>query len=95
MIIRIVRMTIDPGKVEIFKDYFNNSCSRIRGSAGCTHLELYSDAAQPNVMITFSKWETEDHLNRYRDSEVFKETWALVKPLFIEKPCAYSMKVVS
>jgi heme-degrading monooxygenase HmoA len=42
-------------------------------------------------MITFSKWENEELLNEYRNSEVFKETWALVKPLFIEKPFAFSM----
>jgi quinol monooxygenase YgiN len=91
MITRIVRMTIDPEKVDLFRKYFYSSCIKIRGSKGCTHLELYADAAFPNVMITFSKWQSEFFLNQYRNSEVFKETWALVKPLFIEKPFAFSM----
>jgi quinol monooxygenase YgiN len=91
MIARIVRMTIDPEKVDDFKNYFSNSCLRIRGFSGCTDLELYTDVAQPNVMITFSKWESEQHLNSYRNSDLFRETWALVKPLFIEKPFAFSM----
>ena len=92
MIIRIVRMTIDPEKTELFREYFYKSCSKIRDSEGCTHLELYADAATSNVMITFSKWISEEHLNAYRNSQLFQETWALVKPLFIEKPFAFSMK---
>lgn len=92
MIVRIVRMTIDPAKTDQFRKYFYNSCSKIRGSEGCTHLELYTDAADSNVMITFSKWISEEHLNSYRNSTLFQETWALVKPLFIEKPFAFSMK---
>ena len=94
MITRIVRMTISPDKVDQFRNYFNNSCQLIRGTSGCTHLELYCDATADNVMITFSKWQDENALNAYRNSSLFKETWALVKPLFIEKPFVFSMKEV-
>jgi (4S)-4-hydroxy-5-phosphonooxypentane-2,3-dione isomerase len=74
MITRIVRMTISPDKVDQFRKYFYNSCQRIRGSSGCTHLELFCDASAENVMITYSKWEDENALNAYRDSLLFKET---------------------
>lgn len=88
MITRIVRMTIDPEKVDTFKKHFTDSCSLIQNFKGCTFLQLYHDADHPNMMITLSKWTSVDELNNYRNSGLFKQTWILVKPLFIAKAMA-------
>ena len=94
MIVRIVRMTFDPVKVPVFLEVFNASRERIRGFEGCRHLELLNDVGHRNVFCTYSLWESEEHLNRYRFSQLFKDTWAQTKPLFIEKPVAFSMEKV-
>lgn len=91
-IVRLVKMTFDPGKVPEFLEIFRGSCDRIRGQEGCLHLELLADVRHPNVMMTYSVWSSEDALERYRNSELFRETWSKTRPLFVAKPEATSFR---
>lgn len=92
MITRIVRMKVAPENVTTFQNYFKESFTKIRNFSGCCELSLHTDINDKGVVITFSRWESEAHLNDYRDSDVFKSTWEKVKPLFITKPEAFSME---
>lgn len=92
MLIRIVRMTFQPGKVADFLDVFEQSKEKIRTQQGCHRLELLRDLNQPNIYMTYSYWDNATALNKYRDSELFKTTWAKTKVLFAEKPVAYSVE---
>jgi len=92
MITRIVRMKVAPENVITFQNYFKESFTKIRNFSGCCDLSLHTDINDKGVVITFSRWESEAHLNDYRDSDVFKSTWEKVKPLFIAKPEAFSME---
>lgn len=94
MILRIVRMTFQPEKVQDFVAVFEATRGKIRTFEGCLQLELMRDVQHPNVYCTYSRWESEEHLNKYRFSELFKDTWAKTKPLFAEKPVAYSLEQV-
>lgn len=89
MIIRIVKMTIHPEKVNEFKAVYEAGMEKIRGFKGCTHLELLQE---DNVLMTYSYWNSPEDLENYRKSDVFKGIWSNVKPLFIEKPLAWSLK---
>ena len=90
MIIRIVRMTFRPEEVINFLELFKSHQSLIRNFPGCRHLELLRDKHKPEVMSTYSLWESEDDLNAYRDSDVFAGLWPKTKALFAEKPVANS-----
>ena len=94
MLIRIVRMTFQEDKIDNFLEIFNRSKLLIRGFEGCQHLELLRDKSASNVMLTYSYWHSEEHLNAYRDSELFKITWAATKVLFSDKPVAFSSERV-
>lgn len=91
MLIRIVRMTFQPDAVAEFEAIFNGSKDRIRAFPGCQHLELLCDLDQPNVFCTYSHWDGTEALEAYRQSELFKTTWAKTKELFAEKAVAFSM----
>lgn len=93
MIVRIVRMTFVPEKTEAFLEIFNGSKSKIRSFPGCHHLELWQDTSAPEVFTTYSHWENEEALEKYRHSELFKNTWAKTKVLFAAKPVAWSSRV--
>lgn len=93
MINRIVRMSFDPSKVDAFMDIFNLAKNRIANFEGCEGLTLLRDAHQPNVLFTYSYWKDQDCLNKYRFSELFKETWSQTKVLFDDKPLAWSLEV--
>lgn len=92
MLIRIVRMTFQPEKVDAFLENFEEHKNSIRNFPGCRHLELWQDQAEKNIFITYSFWESEEALNKYRDSELFKSVWRFTKSLFAAKPQAFSTK---
>jgi quinol monooxygenase YgiN len=91
MIVRIVQMTFRPEEVENFQALFNERKERIRHFEGCTHLELWQDAHDPNIFFTYSNWQSETYLDHYRFSDFFKDTWSKTKALFAEKPNAWSV----
>ena len=91
MIIRIVKMTFQPEKVNEFLEVFNASKHLIRNFEGCSHLELLNDINRSNIFFTYSHWETEEHLNNYRHSELFEGVWAKTKVLFAAKAEAWSV----
>lgn len=91
MITRIVKMTFQGDKVDEFREIFNSSCSLIKAFDGCDGVELKQDIHQAHVFFTISLWKSEEYLNAYRDSYLFRNTWSKVKPLFAEKAEAWSL----
>ncbi len=93
MLIRIVRMTFRPSKLDSFLHHFEGVSPRIRRFEGCEHLELWQDARFANVCTTYSHWTEAGALERYRHSDLFRTTWAEVKPWFAAAPRAHSYTV--
>ena len=91
MIVRIVQMNFRPEEVANFEALFQERKLMIRNFEGCRHLELWQDAHDANIFFTYSMWESEEHLNHYRFSEFFKDTWSRTKALFQAKPQAWSV----
>jgi quinol monooxygenase YgiN len=92
MIIRIVRMHFKDESVATFLEIFQKHKSTIRKAKGCTYLELLKDVSHPNVFTTLSHWKVASDLEAYRNSELFKEVWAKVKPLFTTHAQAFSLE---
>ncbi len=94
MIVRTVRMTLAPERVDDFLKMFDKVSSMIRSFEGCHFLELHQNVNFPNVITTFSHWESSEHLNAYRGSELFQGTWSETKTMFANKPVAQSWIVI-
>lgn len=94
MIIRTVKMTFDPEKVGDFIKIFEFAHHKIEAFPGCKGVDLYRDLAQQNVLITISLWESLQHLDAYRKSELFKSTWEETKKLFIDRADAWSLEKI-
>lgn len=90
MLIRIVRMTFQADKLPDFHAIFDRSKRHIRAFPGNHHLELLADPNNPTVRMTYSLWNSAADLEAYRQSELFRTTWAATKVLFAEKPMAFS-----
>lgn len=91
MIVRIVKMTFLPETVFEFLNLFEERKELIRNRKGCHHLELLQEKKEGCVFFTYSYWETEEDLERYRKSELFKDTWEKTKALFEKKAEAWSL----
>ncbi|AZJ31549.1 hypothetical protein SAMN05444344_2034 [Tenacibaculum mesophilum] len=94
MFVRIVKMSFKPEKIKEFLNNFNSKKEFIRNSPGCRLLELYRDKTNPNIFFTYSYWNTEQDLENYRNSDLFKGIWAQTKILFNDKPLVWSVDKV-
>jgi len=90
MITRIVKLTFKEEHISKFKDIWNQSRAKIAGFEGCHFVEMLQSKHSDNICFTYSIWDSEDALNYYRHSELFKNTWAKTKVLFDDKPEAWS-----
>lgn len=94
MIIRIVKMSFDPEKVNVFLENFEKHKHLIRDFEGCEYLELLHEIDKPNVFFTHSKWKSDRHLQVYRNSELFASVWVFTKAGFNAKPQAWSLSTL-
>ncbi|MBX3164052.1 MAG: antibiotic biosynthesis monooxygenase [Bacteroidetes bacterium] len=94
MIKRIVKMSFKPENIEDFKHIFKTNWQKIKGFEGCSHVELLQDEHTPNIFFTYSLWQSENHLNAYRNSELFEKVWGATKILFNDKPQAWSVREI-
>ncbi len=95
MIIRIVKLTLQKENIEAFIQTFYSSQKTILNFEGCESVKLFKNSKNDNVIFTHSKWNSEDDLNNYRNSDFFRGTWSNVKPMFSAKPEAWSLMPVN
>ena len=91
MVIRIVKMEFEKTNVDTFLEMFNLNRSKIAGFEGCLGVELHSSMDAPNIFYTYSTWKSEQDLEMYRHSDLFKQIWGNTKVLFSNKPEAWSL----
>jgi len=84
-------MNFQPEKVDEFLSNFEANKAKIRAFKGCQFLELYRDQNNRSIFFTYSYWNSEEDLNTYRHSALFKSVWSKTKPLFSAKPEAWSV----
>jgi quinol monooxygenase YgiN len=91
MITRIVRMNFTEQGAKIFSELFEKHRVAMASVSGCLGLKLFCELAKPGSFATISKWESEDHLEAYRKSDLFNTIWQKIKPHFSEKAEAFSL----
>lgn len=94
MITRLVKMHFLSEKTSEFTTLFNQYKQDIAGFPGCLKLELMQDIGQADVFFTYSVWDSEESLNKYRESALFEKVWGRTRQLFKYKPEAWSMEVL-
>jgi len=91
MLVRVVKMHFTPSFTEEFKTLFGQVKPQISSFAGCISVQLLQHDSQPELFFTISTWQSAEHLEGYRSSELFTTTWAKVKPNFASKAEAWSL----
>ena len=94
MIIRIVKMHFRAEETDNFLALFESVKDKIGNFNGCHGVELLRDISDPCIMFTYSRWNSEAHLNEYRSSELFALTWRDTKAKFAHKAEAWSVEQV-
>src|SRR5688572_27450294 len=91
MLIRIVKLTFQPDKVNEFKRLFSKERKTIAAFDGCHRVDLWQDTGSENTFFTYSEWSDKESLEKYRSSDFFKVTWARAKTFFADKAQAWSV----
>lgn len=81
----MVKLQLQDGKFEQFKEIFEYGKDVVAGSEGCFYVQLLQDDNDPNVIFTLSEWTSEEALNKYRSSEEFRAYWPKIKDLLSVK----------
>jgi heme-degrading monooxygenase HmoA len=95
MFVRIVKLSFHPENIPSFLENFESVKNQIRNFPGNRLLELYQDKSNLSVFFTYSYWESEEDLEKYRNSALFNEVWDFTKKLFNDKPEAWSVDKIS
>tara|TARA_A100000164_G_C21248783_1_gene470424 strand:- start:166 stop:462 length:297 start_codon:yes stop_codon:yes gene_type:complete len=95
MIIRIVKLSFHAEYISDFKTIFEENKGKIISQKGCNRLEMLEGINDVNIFFTYSWWDSEDDLNNYRNSELFKDVWSKTKILFNKNPEAWSTKKIN
>ncbi|PWL28130.1 MAG: antibiotic biosynthesis monooxygenase [Fluviicola sp. XM-24bin1] len=91
MITRIVKLEFQEDRTQDFLDFFDTIKHIVNEFPGCYGMKLYQDIVRPNIVMTYSHWDSEASLDKYRDSDQFGQIWPHIKPWFKEKPQAWSV----
>ena len=95
MLVRIVKLSINPENTDSFLANFEANKINIRAFEGCNFLELYRDQNNTDLFFTYSHWKSEKDLDNYRNSELFNGIWAKTKKMFNGKPEVWSTTMLS
>lgn len=91
MLVRVVKMHFSTSFIDEFKSIFMATKAKIASFEGCNGVKLLQHETIPEIFFTISNWENTQALENYRNSDLFKNTWARVKPQFISKAEAWSL----
>ncbi len=91
-ITRFVKMEFMPSFLPDFEVLMLEVEHQIRAFPGCLFLEVLYEIGHGNTIFTHSKWDSVDALERYRKSDLFKETWERTKVGFNAKPLAWTFQ---
>lgn len=94
MITRIVKMKFQEEHISEFKKFSKEIEDVIKAQEGCLALEILQDISDKSTFFTYSKWNSENDLNKYRNSDFFKNIWPKTKLWFSGKPNAWSVNSV-
>ena len=92
---RLVKLHFKPGKAEDFKKIFEYGQHVVAGSEGCHGVQLLQDRDEPDIAFTYSLWDSEEDLNRYRHSKAFREYWPKIKSLLADKAEVWNLSLMA
>ena len=90
MYTRLFSGTIQNGKAEEAWQVLNEFAQRVKQQRGCVLNQVLQTG---NEIVGITTWETKEDLAVYADSELAKELFTRITPLFMGRPTARSYEV--
>lgn len=93
MITRIVKLSFKETEVADFLSLFDKTKEAVIQFPGCKGMKLLNDLNSPSIFFTYSQWESEESLETYRNSDLFKSIWPRLKIGFNQRAEAWTCEV--
>jgi heme-degrading monooxygenase HmoA len=90
MYTRLFYGTIQPGKADEAWQALNEFAHRVKQQRGCVLNQVLQSG---NEIVGVTSWETQDDLVAYADSELARELFRRITPLFMGVPTVRSYEV--
>ena len=69
-IVRLIHVDVDPGQAADAERIWREDCGpRMIGQKGCRSEQLLKCIDSPGEYISYSEWESQEDIDRYRESE--------------------------
>ena len=88
-------MEFEPARAEEFNNYVKTIVDKIASMPGCHKVYVLRDINNTNIFFTYSYWDDQEALDKYRNSELFKEVWGKTKLMFSKKAEAWSTEIIA
>lgn len=93
MLWRWVEIRAYPERADIVCSLLAEQAEKVRSFSGCLFLSLYR--GEDTDFYSLSLWESAEALEAYRQSEVFKSFWSLIKKHFRAPAKAVSFEKIT
>jgi len=90
MYTRLFYGTVQPGKADEAWQVLNEFAQRVKQQKGCVLNQVLQNG---NEIVGITSWETQEDLAAYADSELARELFTRITPLFMGRPTARSYEV--
>ena len=90
MYTRLFSGTIQPGKANEAWQVLNDFAQRVKQQRGCVLNQVLQNGDE---IVGITSWETKEDLAAYADSELARELFTRITPLFMGRPTARSYEV--
>ena len=90
MFTRLFYGTVQPGKADEAWQVLNEFAQRVKQQKGCVLNQVLQNG---NEIVGITSWETQGDLVAYADSELARELFTRITPLFMGRPTARSYEV--
>jgi quinol monooxygenase YgiN len=90
MFTRLFYGTIQPGKMDEAWQVLSEFAQRVKAQKGCVLNQVLQNG---NEIVGITSWETKEDLAVYADSELARELFTRITPLFMGRPTARSYEV--
>jgi len=90
MYTRLFYGAVQPGKADEAWQVLNEFAQRVKQQKGCVLNQVLQNG---NEIVGITSWETQEDLAAYADSELARELFTRITPLFMGRPTARSYEV--
>ncbi|OFX61669.1 MAG: hypothetical protein A2046_04560 [Bacteroidetes bacterium GWA2_30_7] len=91
MIVRIVKMQVNESNKVLFKQTLKDYQPLLKKQKGCMQIDMLNDKKIKDIYYSYTIWDNEENLKKYKNSDFYKELSSKVLPLCEKEPQAWTV----